>query len=56
VEVVDALAGVAPDRAARRPDKVDHEMVAVPKFWTAPPPFVPAVLRVTARRAIMRPP
>lgn len=27
-------------------DKVDHEMVAVPKFWTAPPPFVPAVLPV----------
>ena len=31
-------------------DKVDHEMVAVPKFWTAPPPFVPA--GVAGERAV----
>src|ERR1039457_713368 len=26
------------------PENVAHAMAVVPKFWTAPPPFVPAVL------------
>src|ERR1035438_9901916 len=41
--VVVSLCRLAPN-AELLPENVDHVMAVVPKFWTAPPPFVPAVL------------